>query len=110
MQAYATEVFTKLGAQGQTFVLMIDQSHANDGHEVLMVSVRMRDRAPPLSWRVRKTKGAIGFQVQKDYARRPSSAGCRIWRKYVLMGDRFYGTASLVAWCQAAGHGYQGYA
>ena len=66
MQAYATEVFTKLGAQGQTIVLMIDQSHANDGHEVLMVSVRMRDRALPVSWRVRKTKGAIGFPVQKD--------------------------------------------
>ena len=88
MQAYATEVFTKLGAQGQTIVLMIDQSHANDGHEVLMVSVRMRDRALPVSWRVRKTKGAIGFPVQKDLL-----DGLLGWlpegAKVVLMGDRF---------------------
>ena len=106
MQAYATEVFTKLGAQGQTIVLMIDQSHANDGHEVLMVSVRMRDRALPVSWRVRKTKGAIGFPVQKDLL-----DGLLGWlpegAKVVLMGDRFYGTAALVAWCQAAGWGYR---
>jgi hypothetical protein len=45
---------------------MIDQSHINDGHEVLMVSVLMRDRALPVAWRVRKTKGNIGYPIQKE--------------------------------------------
>ena len=45
---------------------MIDQSHINDGHEVLIVSVRMRDRALPVAWRVRKTKGNIGCPIQKE--------------------------------------------
>ncbi len=39
MQAYAGDVFTRLASNGETIVLMMDQSHINDGHEVLMLSV-----------------------------------------------------------------------
>ena len=63
MLAYAGDVFSCLASDGQTIVLMIHQSHINDGHEVLMLSVRMRDRAPPVAWRVRKTKGNIGYCI-----------------------------------------------
>ena len=63
MLAYAGDVFSCLASHGQTIVLMIHQSHINDGHEVLMLSVRMRDRALPVAWRVRKTKGNIGYCI-----------------------------------------------
>ncbi len=67
MQAYAGDVFTRLASNGETIVLMMDQSHINDGHEVLMLSVRMRDRALPVAWRVRKTKAILGFLSKKSY-------------------------------------------
>ena len=31
-----------------------------------MVSVRVRDRALTVAWRVRKTKGNIGYPIQKE--------------------------------------------
>ena len=31
-----------------------------------MVSVRMRERALPVAWWVRKTKGNIGYPIQKE--------------------------------------------
>ena len=71
MQAYATEVFTKLGAQGQTIVLMIDQSHANDGHEVLMVSVRMRDAGSASKLARAKDERRDRFSCSKGLARWP---------------------------------------
>ncbi len=67
MQAYAGDVFTRLASNGETIVLMMDQSPINDGHEVLMLSVRMRDRALPVAWRVRKTKAILGFLSKKSY-------------------------------------------
>lgn len=66
MLAYAGDVFSRLASNGQTIVLMIDQSHINDAHEVWMLSVRMRDRALPVAWPVRKTKGNIGYSIQKE--------------------------------------------
>ena len=46
--------------------LQMDQSHINDWNEVLMLSVRLRNRAVPVAWRVRATQGNIGFFVQKE--------------------------------------------
>ena len=66
MEAYACEIFRRLAADGQTIVLMLDQSKINDLNQVLMLSVRIRGRALPVAWRVRTTKGNIGFEVQKD--------------------------------------------
>ena len=106
MQAYAGDVFTRLASNGETIVLMMDQSHINDGHEVLMLSVRMRDRALPVAWRVRKTKGNIGFSLQKELL-----DSIQDWMPegadVMLTGDRFYGTERLIHWCQDAGWGYR---
>ena len=53
----------------------------------------------PLAWRVEATDGAIGFETQKVLLDAvapwlPAQAKVR------LMGDRFYGTADLIGWCQ----------
>ena len=106
MQAFAEEIFRRQHDAGETIVLALDQSKLNEGHEVLMVSARMRDRALPVAWRVRQTKGAVGWRVQHELLEsiRPwLPEGARV----LLTGDRFYGTARLIAWCQEAGWGYR---
>lgn len=103
---YAREVFERLSASGETIVLMLDQSHINDINDVLMLSVRIGERALPVAWRVRETQGNIGFTVQKELLGSVQGwlpSGSRV----MLAGDRFYGTASLVNWCQQAGWGYR---
>ena len=52
------------GAAGRGWsqiVLMIDQTHATERHQVLMLAARVSGRALPLAWRVEATEGAIGF-------------------------------------------------
>ena len=99
MHPYAIEIFKRLAQGGGTLILMIDQSKVASGHEVLMVSVRLRDRAVPVMWKVVKTSGEIGYKEQKELLKKvqsfiPSGA------KVVLMGDRFYGTSDLIFYCQ----------
>ena len=53
-------------------------------------------------WRVRETRGSIGFAEQRDLLTLVASwlpAGTRI----VLMGDRFYGSPDLIALCRGLG-------
>jgi hypothetical protein len=102
----AGEVAVKLSAQGQTLIVMMDQSHINDLNEVLMVSLRFRDRALPVAWRVKPTQGGIGFEVQEEVLAAvqkmlPEDASI------LLCADRFYGTPALVNWCVAAGWDYR---
>lgn len=106
MGAYTEDLLARLAKDQHTLVLMIDQSKVNGAFEVLMVSVRLRKRAVPLFWIVRETKGGIGFQEQKallEVIRGWLPEGSRV----MLAGDRFYGTADLVGWCQKQGWGYR---
>ena len=106
MRPYAKEVLERLTSSGASLVLIMDQSKVASGHEVLMVSVRLRERAIPLMWRVVKTQGEIGYEIQKELldvvqSFIPSKA------KVVLMGDRFYGTPDLINYCAAQGWDYR---
>jgi hypothetical protein len=106
MASFAGEVAGQLSAAGQTLIVMMDQSHINDLNEVLMVSLRFRDRALPMAWRVKATQGGIGFEVQEEVlaavkAMLPQDAAI------LLCADRFYGTPALVNWCVAAGWDYR---
>ena len=106
MAAYAEDLLARLGKHQHTLVLMIDQSKVNATLEVLMVSVRLRKRAVPLFWMVKETKGGIGFSEQKallEVVRGWLPEDCRV----MLAGDRFYGTANLVEWCQKQGWRYR---
>lgn len=99
MCAYGKDLLARLALHQHTPVLMIDQSKVNDTLEVLMISVRLRKRAVPLLWMTKETKGGIGFQEQKkllDTVYEWLPEGCIP----MLAGDRFYGTADLVQWCQ----------
>ena len=106
MASFAAQVARELSARGQTLIVMMDQSHINGLNEVLMVSLRFRDRALPVAWRVKPTQGGIGFDVQEELlaaVKRMLPEECPI----LLCADRFYGTPALVNWCGAAGWDYR---
>src|SRR5215211_4333595 len=102
MAPFAREVLARARAQAHTLVLIIDQSQVNATHQMVMVSLRVGGRAVPLAWQVKNTQGAIGFAEQRAALDRVAAllpAGVRP----VVMGDRFYGSPALIAWCQTQG-------
>lgn len=102
MAPFAREVLERARADGQTLILIIDQTKANETQQAVVVAVRVGRRSLPIAWRVKETEGAIGFAEQKaalEVARTLVPSGAKV----VLMGDRFYGSPDLIAWCRAHG-------
>jgi hypothetical protein len=104
MGGFIPELAEMAGSNGKTIILPMDQSKIADGFECLMVSLRVGERAIPVAWMVKATVGPIGFAEQKAllekvYAMMPEGVSV------LLAGDRFYGTAALIRWCQE--HGWQ---
>ena len=106
MAPFAREVLERAGAGGRTIVVMIDQSKVNAGHQMVMVSLRVGERALPLAWWMKATTGAIGFGEQ---ARALGAVAALVPAdaRVTLMGDRFYGSPALIAWCRERGWGYR---
>lgn len=99
MAPYGGEVLERLAEDGRKLVLMIDQTQATERHQAVMVAVRVGGRALPLAWRVKRTQGTIGFAEQREaldvvVGLLPEGV------QPVLMGDRFYGSPDLIAWCR----------
>ncbi len=106
MAPYGREVLARLAADGRRVVLIIDQTQATERHQLVMVAARVGGRALPLAWRVKTTHGAIGFAEQR--AALEAVAGLLpAGVEPVLMGDRFYGTPDLIAWCRQRGWGWR---
>jgi hypothetical protein len=106
MEPFAREVLKQAAAEGKAVVLILDQSKFSERHQVLMLALRFGERAVPLAWRVEATEGAIGFETQRallDAVAPWLPDGARVR----LMGDRFYGTADLIGWCQERGWDYR---
>ena len=106
MAPFAREVLAGAAEGGRTIVAMIDQSKVNDAHQMIMVSLRVGERALPLAWRMKKTQGAIGFREQREALEAVAALlpeGARV----TLMGDRFYGSPALIEWCRAKGWGWR---
>jgi hypothetical protein len=102
MEPFAREVLERAAAGGEPLSLILDQSQMSERHQVLMLALRWGERALPLAWRVEQTDGAIGFEIQRSLLGAvapwlPEQAKVR------LLGDRFYGTADLIGWCQERG-------
>jgi hypothetical protein len=106
MAPFAREVLERAGQDGRTAIVMIDQSKVNDEHQMLMISLRVGERALPLAWRLKKTQGAIGFDVQRQ-ALEAVAAQLPDKARVMLMGDRFYGSPALIEWCHARGWGWR---
>ncbi|GHT95933.1 hypothetical protein FACS1894122_13870 [Alphaproteobacteria bacterium] len=99
MKSYIPQIVTLLSRNGQTVVLMMDQSNIKDDLQCLMISMRFGKRAIPILWKVVKTKGNIGFEDQKELLDKVKEA-IPSWVEVLLSADRFYGTKSFVEWCQ----------
>src|SRR3954467_14963020 len=104
MEPFSREVLEQAAGNGAPLTLILEQSKMR--HQVLMLALRCGERALPLAWRVEATDGAIGFETQKALLDAvapwlPRQAKVR------LMGDRFYGTADLIGWCQQRGWDYR---
>ena len=102
MAPFAREVLRNASRGGRQLVLIIDQSKANDTQQAIVVAVRVGGRSLPIAWRVKETEGAIGFAEQRaalETALALLPADVRV----VLMGDRFYGSPDLIAWCRSKG-------
>ena len=67
---------------------------------------RIFDRALPIAWRVEETAGAIGFPEQR-LALEAVARLLPVGTRPVLMGDRFYGSPDLIAWCGERGWGWR---
>jgi Transposase DDE domain len=100
MAPFASEVLQRAAAHGRRVILIIDQSKANDTQQAIVVAVRVGGRSLPVAWRVKETEGAIGFAEQK-LALETALALLPEGAKVVLMGDRFYGSPDLIAWCRS---------
>jgi hypothetical protein len=106
MEPFSREVLERAAASDEPLTLILDQSKMSDRHQVLMLALRCGERALPLAWRVAATDGAIGFETQRALLDAvapwlPAQAKVR------LMGDRFYGTADLIGWCQERAWDYR---
>jgi len=106
MTPFAREVLARAAMTSRSVVVMIDQSKVNDAHQMVMVSLRVGERALPLAWRTKKTQGAIGFADYRAALEAVAGLlppGARV----ALMGDRFYGTGALIGWCRGRGWGWR---
>ena len=106
MAPFAREVLERSGAGGRAIIVMIGQSKVNEAHQMVMVSLRVGERAPPLACRMKKTQGAIGFREQKEALETVAALlpeGARV----TVMGDRFYGSPALIEWCRTKGWGWR---
>ena len=102
MAPYGRDIVARVSARGQQIVLIMDQTQLTARHQAVMVAVRIGGRALALSWRIKDTKGAIGFAAQRA-ALEAVVAVLPAGAKPVLMGDRFYGSPALIAWCRNQG-------
>lgn len=80
----------------------MDQTDLGERFAVLMISVRVGDRALPLAWRVEVGEANLGFGPQQELLKQvrewlPAGAKVR------LLADRFYPSQSLFEWLQAVG-------
>lgn len=99
MAPFAREVLARAAAAGRV-ELILDQSKLSDRHQILMLALRWAERALPLAWRVEETAGAMGWSRQKpllDLVAAWLPEGATV----VVLADRFYGTADLIAACAA---------
>jgi hypothetical protein len=106
MEPFARAELARAAGNRQTVLLSMDQTDLGDRMAVLMVSVRVGDRALPLAWLAEEGPANIGFEGQKQLLERvlawlPKEA------RVLLSADRFYPSAALFAWLDAQGWGYR---
>ena len=82
-----------------TLALHMDEVKITDHLVFLVISTCINDKALPLAWHAEQTGGHIPFETQ---AKLLNDVVDLLPRNVpvILRADYFYGTKSLVAWCQ----------
>jgi len=106
MRPFIRQALETASASGETLILCIDQTQLADRFGILSLSLRFGGRALPLLWRVRKGKGNIGSDICLEVLEEiklilPADS------KVLLLGDRYYGQVSLIAFCRRSGWDYR---
>ncbi len=106
MEPFARKALARAAWNGQTVLLVMDQTDLGDRMAVLVVALRVGDRALPLVWLAEAGPANIGFEGQQKLL-----GQVRAWlpagAKVLLSADRFYPSAALFGWLQACGWGYR---
>lgn len=106
MEPWAREQLQQAAAHGQTVVLSMDQTDLGDRFAILMLSVRVGERALPLVWSVEGGAANLGFEAQRLLLERVRDwlpAGVSV----LLAADRFYPSAALLEWLHTQQWGYR---
>jgi hypothetical protein len=106
MEPFARERLRRAAGNGQTVVLSMDQTDLGDRFAILMIGVRVGERALPLIWAVEAGAANLGFEAQRALLEIVLSwlpSGVPV----LLAADRFYPSAPLFAWLHAHGWGYR---
>ena len=106
MEPLARHRLGEAAANGQVIALSMDQTDIGDRFAILMVSVRVGDRALPLIWSVEAGAANLGWEAQRALLQIVAGwlpAGAPV----LLAADRFYPSAALIAWLQARNWGYR---
>ena len=106
MEPFAQEELAQAVRNGQSVLLSMDQTDLGNRMAVLMVSLRVGDRALPLAWLAEAGAANIGFEGQRKLLEQ-----VRAWLpegvEVLLLADRFYPSADLFIWLDAQGWGYR---
>ena len=104
LEPFTRTALEEAARNGQTIILSMDQTDLGDRFAVLMVALQVGDRSLPLAWEVEAGAANIGFAGQQVLLER-----VRAWlppdAAVLLLGDRFYPSAELLAWLHQ--HGWQ---
>ena len=106
MKPFAMAALKEAAALGKVVMLSMDQTDIGKQFAVLTISVRVGDRSLPLAWYAEAGEANIGFAGQLTLLERVLGwlpEGARV----MLLGDRFYPSARLIAWLQTHGWHYR---
>lgn len=106
MEPLARQELANAARNGQTVLLSLDQTDLGERMAVLMVSVRVGDRALPLTWLVEEGPANIGFTGQRtvlDRVRGWLPEGAEV----MLLAGRFYSSMALYEWLHVHGWHYR---
>ncbi len=106
MEVMTKRLLSTLSAQNQILVISLDQTSLDAGRAIAMMSARVGERALPLFWSVKTTKGNIAIKDYVPLLQRlkncvPEGAGV------LVLADRFFGSPELISACQTHGFHYR---
>ncbi len=98
-EPFARQELLEAGKSGQTILLSMDQTDVGDSMALLMIGLRIGDRALPLAWCAATGAANIGFEQQEKLLELVLS-WLPVDAKVMLLADRFYPSSQLFEWLQ----------